>query len=87
MKTSKFAFEINWPLVTGVSFKYLIFQPYNQLDFQDIFSNCKYSPTNIFLNPNRDDVDVEVIFLNKEEPNLEFEGLLKRESTRVQYFR
>merc|ERR1712008_177886 len=40
-----------------------------------------------FFHPSRDDVDVEVIFLNKEEPNLEFEGLLKRESTRVQYFR
>ncbi len=40
-----------------------------------------------FFHPSRDDVDVEVVFLNKEEPNLEFEGLLKRESTRVQYFR
>ena len=55
--------------------------------FSRYFSNCKHSSSNIFLNPNRDDVDVEVIFLNKEEPNLEFEGLLKRESTRVQYFR
>ena len=35
----------------------------------------------------REDVDVEVIFLNKNEPDLEFEGLLKREHTRVNYFK
>ena len=40
-----------------------------------------------FFHPARDDVDVEVIFLNKAEPDLEFEGLLKREHTRVQYFK
>ena len=40
-----------------------------------------------FFHPARDDVDVEVVFLNKGEPDLEFEGLLKREHTRVQYFR
>jgi potassium large conductance calcium-activated channel subfamily M alpha protein 1 len=40
-----------------------------------------------FFNPARDDVDVEVVFLNKGEPDLEFEGLLKREHTRVQYYR
>lgn len=39
-----------------------------------------------FFHPARDDVDVEVVFLNKAEPDLEFEGLLKREHTRVQYF-
>ena len=37
--------------------------------------------------PARDDVDVEVLFLNKNDPDLEFEGLLKREHTRVQYFK
>ena len=40
-----------------------------------------------FFHPARDDVDVEVLFLNKAEPDLEFEGLLKREHTRVQYFK
>lgn len=40
-----------------------------------------------FFNPAREDIDVEVVFLNKTEPDLEFEGLLKREHTRVQYFR
>ena len=40
-----------------------------------------------FFHPARDDVDVEVLFLNKGEPDLEFEGLLKREHTRVQYFK
>ena len=39
------------------------------------------------LHPGRDDVDVEVLFLNKNDPDLEFEGLLKREHTRVQYFK
>ncbi|CAB4060605.1 KCNMA1 [Lepeophtheirus salmonis] len=40
-----------------------------------------------FFHPARDDVDVEVVFLNKGEPDLEFEGLLKREHSRVQYFK
>jgi hypothetical protein len=31
-------------------------------------------------------VNCEVVFLNKNEPDLEFEGLLKREKTRVAYF-
>jgi hypothetical protein len=34
----------------------------------------------------REDVNCEVVFLNKNEPDLEFEGLLKREKTRVAYF-
>ena len=34
----------------------------------------------------REDVNCEVVFLNKNEPDLEFEGLLKREKTRVTYF-
>jgi len=34
----------------------------------------------------REDVNCEVLFLNKNEPDLEFEGLLKREKTRVAYF-
>lgn len=59
--------------------------------FVIVCGNINYETVTTFLSdffhPSRDDVDVEVVFLNKEEPNLEFEGLLKRESTRVQYFR
>jgi hypothetical protein len=53
-----------------------------------------------FYHPAREDVNCEVvpnlstslyshfkvILLNKNEPDLEFEGLLKREKTRVNYF-
>ena len=31
-------------------------------------------------------VNFQVVFLNRGEPDLEFEGLLKREKTRVTYF-
>ena len=33
----------------------------------------------------REDVNCEIVFLNKNDPDLEFEGLLKREKTRVTY--
>ena len=39
-----------------------------------------------FFHPAREDVNCEVLILNKMSPDLEFEGLLKREKTRVQYF-
>ena len=39
-----------------------------------------------FYNPAREDVNAEVVFLNKKEPDLEFDGLLKREKTKVKYF-
>jgi len=39
-----------------------------------------------FFHPARDDTNCEVVFLNKSEPDLMFEGLLKRERTRVTYF-
>ena len=56
-----------------------------------VCGNINYESVQTFLgdffHPARDDVDVEVLFLNKEEPGLEFEGLLKREHTRVNYFR
>jgi len=39
-----------------------------------------------FLHEDRDDVDVEVVFLHRAEPDLEFEGLLKKQHTRVKYF-
>ena len=38
-----------------------------------------------FLHEDRDDSDVEVVFLHRSEPDLEFEGLLKRNQTRVKY--
>ncbi len=56
-----------------------------------VCGNINYESVHTFLDdffhPARDDVDVEVVFLNKNEPDLEFEGLLKREHTRVQYFK
>ena len=56
-----------------------------------VCGNINYESVGTFLadffHPARDDVDVEVVFLNKAEPDLEFEGLLKREHTRVQYFK
>ncbi len=56
-----------------------------------VCGNINYESVQTFLSdffhPARDDVDVEVLFLNKNDPDLEFEGLLKREHTRVQYFR
>ena len=52
--------------------------------------NVTYSSVSGFLadffHPAREDVNCEVVFLNKLEPDLEFEGLLKREKTRVTYF-
>nr|XP_053652324.1 calcium-activated potassium channel slowpoke-like isoform X6 [Cherax quadricarinatus] len=39
-----------------------------------------------FLHEDREDVDVEVVFLHRNEPDLEFEGLLKRNSTCVEFF-
>ena len=56
-----------------------------------VCGNINYGAVQTFLHdffhPARDDVDVEVLFLNKNDPDLEFEGLLKREHTRVQYFK
>ena len=56
-----------------------------------VCGNINYGAVQTFLHdffhPARDDVDVEVLFLNKKDPDLEFEGLLKREHTRVQYFK
>lgn len=52
--------------------------------------NITYSSISNFLadffHPAREDVNCEVVVLNKLEPDLEFEGLLKREKTRVAYF-
>ncbi|CAG7733889.1 unnamed protein product [Allacma fusca] len=39
-----------------------------------------------FLHEDREDVDVEVVFLHRKEPDLEFEGLLKRHYTTVKFF-
>merc|ERR1740123_2938775 len=38
-----------------------------------------------FLHEDRDDVDVDVVFLHRAEPDLEFEGLLKRRHTQIKY--
>ena len=39
-----------------------------------------------FLHPDRDDVNVEVIFLSPVAPGLELEALLKRHFTQVTFF-
>ncbi|XP_065581789.1 calcium-activated potassium channel slowpoke-like isoform X7 [Artemia franciscana] len=39
-----------------------------------------------FLHEDREDVDVEVVFLHRKEPDLELEGLFKRHSTTVKFF-
>ncbi|CAG0889945.1 unnamed protein product [Darwinula stevensoni] len=39
-----------------------------------------------FLHEDREDVDVEVVFLHRQEPDLELEGLLKRHYTTVEFF-
>ncbi|XP_043234358.1 calcium-activated potassium channel slowpoke-like isoform X3 [Amphibalanus amphitrite] len=39
-----------------------------------------------FLHEDREDVDVEVVFLHRDEPDLELEGLLKRHFTAVQFY-
>merc|ERR1719232_2372756 len=39
-----------------------------------------------FLHEDREDVDVEVVFLHRAEPDLELEGLLKRQHTKIKYF-
>ncbi|XP_036144724.1 calcium-activated potassium channel slowpoke isoform X33 [Monomorium pharaonis] len=39
-----------------------------------------------FLHEDREDVDVEVVFLHRKEPDLELEGLLKRHYTTVEFF-
>ncbi|XP_052262998.1 calcium-activated potassium channel slowpoke-like [Dreissena polymorpha] len=39
-----------------------------------------------FLHKDREDVDVEIIFLHKALPDLELEGLLKRHFTQVEFF-
>ncbi|RCN39937.1 hypothetical protein ANCCAN_14118 [Ancylostoma caninum] len=39
-----------------------------------------------FLHEDRDDVDVEVVFLHRVVPDLELEGLFKRHFTKVEFF-
>ncbi|XP_076443664.1 calcium-activated potassium channel slo-1-like isoform X2 [Babylonia areolata] len=39
-----------------------------------------------FLHKDREDVDDEIVFLDKGQPDLELEGLLKRHFTQVEYF-
>ena len=39
-----------------------------------------------FLHPDREKVEEVVVFLHRSEPDLEFEGLLKRRHTQIKYF-
>ncbi|ELU08381.1 hypothetical protein CAPTEDRAFT_138076 [Capitella teleta] len=39
-----------------------------------------------FLHKDREDVDVELVLMNRKEPDLELEGLLKRHFTQVEFF-
>ena len=39
-----------------------------------------------FLHPDREKVEEMVVFLHRAEPDLEFEGLLKRRHTQIKYF-
>ncbi|KAJ8319315.1 hypothetical protein KUTeg_004406 [Tegillarca granosa] len=39
-----------------------------------------------FLHKDREDVDVEIVFIHKQLPDLELEGLLKRHFTQVEFF-
>ena len=39
-----------------------------------------------FHHEDREDVDVEAVFLHPDEPELEFEGFLKKQYPRVRYF-
>ncbi|XP_064622887.1 calcium-activated potassium channel slo-1-like isoform X8 [Lineus longissimus] len=39
-----------------------------------------------FLHKDREDVDVEIVFLHKQPPDLELEGLFKRHFTQVEFF-
>ena len=64
-------------------------QPNPHRNYIVVCGNINYDTVSGFLsdffNPARDDVNVEAVFLNKLEPDLEFEGLIKRDP-RVQYF-
>ena len=61
-----------------------------QRQFIIVCGNINFDSVNGFLkdffHPARDDTNTEVVFLNKNEPDLMFDGLLKREKTRVSYF-
>ena len=71
----------------------ILFSPW-QVDKQKQFiilcGNITYVTVSNFLDdffhPAREDVNCEVLILNKMNPDLEFEGLLKRRKTQVQYF-
>ena len=39
-----------------------------------------------FHHEDREDVDVEAVFLHPDEPELEFEGFLKKQYPRIRYF-
>ena len=63
----------------------------SQRNFVIVCGNINYDSVDGFLkdffHPARDESNCEVVFLNKTEPDLMFESLLKRERTRVTYFK
>ena len=69
---------------------FTLFQVNPQRQFIIVCGNINFDSVNGFLkdffHPARDDTNTEVVFLNKNEPDLMFDGLLKREKTRVSYF-
>ena len=66
------------------------YAPPQDKQFVIVCGNISFASVSNFLgdfyHPAREDVNAEVVFLNKKEPDLEFDGLLKREKTRVKYF-
>ena len=74
----------------GTEIFYFICQVDKQKQFIILCGNITYVTVSNFLDdffhPAREDVNCEVLILNKMSPDLEFEGLLKRRKTQVQYF-
>ena len=66
------------------------YSPPADKQFLIVCGNITYASVSNFIydfyHPAREDVNAEIVFLNKNEPDLEFEGLLKQEKTRVTYF-
>ena len=76
--------------IHSIFLPFLKFQVNPQRQFIIVCGNINFDSVNGFLkdffHPARDDTNTEVVFLNKHEPDLMFDGLLKREKTRVSYF-
>ena len=72
------------------TFLFFLFQVDSQKQFIILCGNITYVTVSNFLDdffhPAREDVNCEVVIINKMSPDLEFEGLLKRMRTKVQFF-